>query len=512
MDLTPQQSAQLAQDRLACRSSLKAWSRYVGYEPAAHHLLIIRELERAAREPDVKVIINVPRGVGKSTFGSRIFPPWYISQPLPPWLSDRTPGDSSGRSILACSHSAHLVTGFGRWCRNKIKMKGRVLGYQLRSDTQAADEWETTNGGLYFAAGVGAGIAGHRADLGLIDDFLGSEEDADSEVIRDRQWEWYMGDFLPCLRPGASQVILATPRHEDDLQGRIKKTEGHLWRIIKIPWIAKEADPLGRTPGQRIWPEYVTDEMDRAARKSARIFSAQYQQEPTPEDGDVFQEKWLTSYTPKQLPKNLRIYIGSDHAISKKEEANNSVFLPHGLCDDGFLWLLPDAIYGHLSSKEQVDAIFKLARLMKERYGNVHWTAEKCHISDALGPYITDKMKEDRFFFNIEEVHPAKDKRTRASSIAALAQAGMVRYPTFATWWPQMRRELLGFDNLGEDDFVDAHAHVGRKVDELIVPRRPKEKPLDDLTDLINRPFHFSVKNLRLQGAFEHKLVTVDDN
>ena len=513
LNLTPQQSAEYLLQRRQCRASFNAWCEYCGYVPAAHHLIINAELQRAATEPDVRVIINVPRGVGKSTYGSKLFPPWFLAQPVPPWLSDRLPGESQGRCILSASHSADLVKGFGRFGRNIIKRRGRVLGYQLKPDVMAADEWETTNGGLYKAVGVGAGVAGNRADLGLIDDFLGNEEDADSEVIRDRQWEWYMGDFLPMLRPGASIVILATPRHEDDLQGRLKKTEAGRWKVIKIPWIAKENDILGRAPGQRIWPEYVTDEMDRNARKSARIFSAQYQQEPTPEAGDVFQADWLIPYTPDQLPKNLRIYVGSDHAITKKEEGNRSVFMAHGLDSRGFLWVLPDCVYGQLSAKEQVMAICNMVERLKKEYGNCHWIAEKCHISDALGPFLTDEKDLRGLHFTMEEVVPKRDKRTRAAAISGLAQDGRVRYPTFAPWWHIMLRELLGFDNLGEDDFVDAHAHVGRKIDEMRIPGGPRPPVSEDM------PPRFDLSNITMswvekQGAFEKELASQqsDDN
>jgi hypothetical protein len=42
---------------------------------------------------------------------------------------------------------------------------------------------------------VGTGIAGFRAKLGLIDDPIRSRQDADSELIRDRIWDWYINDF-----------------------------------------------------------------------------------------------------------------------------------------------------------------------------------------------------------------------------------------------------------------------------------------------------------------------------
>jgi hypothetical protein len=48
------------------------------------------------------------------------------------------------------------------------------------------------------------GIAGFRADLAVIDDPVRSREDADSQAVRDRTWDWYKTDLLPaCGRVAA---------------------------------------------------------------------------------------------------------------------------------------------------------------------------------------------------------------------------------------------------------------------------------------------------------------------
>lgn len=77
-----------------------------------------------------------------------------------------------------------------------------MLGLALASDSQAAGRWSLTAGGEYFAAGVGVGIAGFRADLAVIDDPVRSRADADSQHVRDMNFEWYKADLLPRMRPG----------------------------------------------------------------------------------------------------------------------------------------------------------------------------------------------------------------------------------------------------------------------------------------------------------------------
>jgi hypothetical protein len=55
----------------------------------------------------------------------------------------------------------------------------------------------------------------------VIDDPVRSREDADSQAVRDRTWDWYKTDLLTRLRPGGRVVLIQTRWHEDDLAGRI---------------------------------------------------------------------------------------------------------------------------------------------------------------------------------------------------------------------------------------------------------------------------------------------------
>jgi hypothetical protein len=105
--------------------------------------------------------------------------------------------------------------------RNLIAEHHETLGIALASDSQAAGRWTLASGAEYFAAGVGTGIAGFRADGAIIDDPLRSREDADSETIREKIWEWYKSDLMTRLRPGGFVVLIQTRWHEDDLAGRV---------------------------------------------------------------------------------------------------------------------------------------------------------------------------------------------------------------------------------------------------------------------------------------------------
>ena len=61
---------QLLEERraLAIRQSFIEWCRHCGFEPAAHHRLLISELEKVARGETVRLAIFMPPGSAKSTY------------------------------------------------------------------------------------------------------------------------------------------------------------------------------------------------------------------------------------------------------------------------------------------------------------------------------------------------------------------------------------------------------------------------------------------------------------
>src|SRR3981189_1313807 len=126
-------------------------------------------------------------------------------------------------------------------------------GIRLSADSPAAGRWELENGGEYYAAGVGAAIAGLRAGGALIDDPIRSREDADSAHVRAKIFDWYKSDLLTRLAPGGWVILIQTRWHEDDLAGRIiaeMERGGERWDIVSLPAEAEAGDLLGRDPGQ----------------------------------------------------------------------------------------------------------------------------------------------------------------------------------------------------------------------------------------------------------------------
>lgn len=451
--------------RRSARRDLVAWARLCGYEPAAHHLLILQKLHEAVHGDIRRLALFLPPGSAKSTYASVLFPPWYLAQ-------------HPQTTILACSHSADLAEAFGRRNRNLISDNGKVLGYDLTTDSQAAGKWATTTGGEFFCAGVGGRIAGRRADLAVIDDPIGSKEDAYSEIVRQKIWDWYNYDFRTRLKPNARVILIQTRWHEDDLAGRLLSPETgnpDEWTVINLPLLAEDADPLGRVPGEVLWPDYYTPQMVADAKKDEDVFNCLYQQNPTPKEGNFFKRDWIEPYLyrAEELPRNLRFYCASDHAVSLKQEADLTCLLPVGVDENDVIYVLPDLFWTKADSGEVVEA---MVALMKRRKPHTWW-AEAGHISKSIGPFLTRRMQESKVYTFVEESTPSRDKPTRAQSIRGRMKMGMVRFPREAHWWPKAFTELLAFPGGKHDDFVDALAHIGLGLDTLAAAPGQKRLP-----------------------------------
>jgi predicted phage terminase large subunit-like protein len=444
------------------------WCRSLGFDPAAHHRLILDELctlmEQSAYDT---LLIFAPPGSAKSHYVSVAFPAW--------WLAQRPKAN-----VIAASHSAELAAKWGRRVRNLIAAHAEDLHIALAPDSHAADRWALKSGGEYLAAGVQAGIAGFRADLGIIDDPFGSREDAFSERVRDRVWDWYINDFSARLKPGAKRIIMHTRWHTDDLAGRIierAETSGHPVRVVSLPAIAEADDVLGRQPGEYLWDEpdgydYASFLRRRHAETSPMEWAALYQQQPVPEQGNHFKLEWIKYYD--TLPANLRKYGASDYAVT----ARGGDFTEHGvggIDSNGDLYLL-DWWYGQTETDRWVEHFLDLASL----HGTLCWAEEQGQIIKSLGPFIDRRMRERGLFIVREQYTSGHDKVARSQSIRGRLAMGKVLFPRHAPWTKHVVAQLLAFPAGKHDDAVDVLALFGRMLDKMNsapARRRPARPP-----------------------------------
>jgi predicted phage terminase large subunit-like protein len=447
--------------RRALRRDFGRWCEHAlapqGFAPAAHHRLLIHELQAVADGLQDRLMVFMPPGSAKSTYTSDLFPAWFLAQ-------------GRDRRVIATSNTADLAGTFSRRVRGRIREHGPALGYQL--EREAEDLWTTTNGGEYRAAGIGGVITGLRADLALIDDPVKSREEADSAARRARVWEWFQDDLRTRLRPGAAVVVVQTRWHEDDLSGRLLQGQRDQWRVVSLPAEAEEDDPLGRKPGEMLWGDdgygYAASLTRVKAEASTRSWSALYQQRPVPDTGDYFHSEWL--HLADSLPDRatMRIYGGSDYAVT----ANGGDYTVHmvvGMDPNGRLWLL-DLWRGQTAADAWIEAFCDLVR----QWRPMGWAEETGQIRAGIGPFLDRRMRE-RQAYVVRHLFPTRgDKAVRAQSIRGRMALDGLHLPRQAAWRQALEAELLTFPAGKHDDQVDALGLVGQLLDKMVAGLAPK--------------------------------------
>jgi predicted phage terminase large subunit-like protein len=508
------QIASVLRHRLNVRTSLAAWCEHNGFTPAAHHKLLIGKLEKLTLPPspsgeeagghedgthpptlhqfsetlqlgiadrDISIPHNDPKqggftnpglkldrlavfmppGAAKSTYASILFPPWYLAH-------------NPGHSVIAASHTADLAAKWGRRVRNIIKENGHLLGYALAEDSQAADRWETDSGAEYGAFGVGGSVTGRRADLIVIDDPVRSREDAESETIREKTWDWYISDLYTRLKPGGRIVLIQTRWHEDDLAGRILANMdggGDRWDVLSLPAIAEHDDALGRAPGEPLWPEW--EDLEALDRKreavGPRNWTALYQQRPAPEEGDFFKAEWLKVSDTRPPLSEMKVYGGSDYAVTS-DGGDYTVHVVVGLDSANRMHLL-DVWRGQTTTEVWIEKLCDLIKLWKP----MAWAEETGQIKSGVGPFI-DRMQRERKAWCFRETFPTRgDKAVRAQSIRGRMALEGLYCPFNASWFPEFRRELLSFPAGKYDDQVDALGLIGQLLDKMLLGAAAKQ-------------------------------------
>ena len=440
--------------RRMARISLIEFAKYTNpiYEVAPHHKLICDALERVLSGECKRLMITMPPRHGKSELASRRFPSYAM-------------GRYPQKQIIAASYNSDLASDFGREVRNIVdspEFHNLFPDTSLSADSKAANRWHTNKGGMYVAAGVGTAITGRGADILLIDDPFKDRQEADSEITRQRVWDWYTSTAYTRLMPGGAVVVINTRWHDDDLSGKLLAEAdrgGDKWEVLSLPAIKD---------GNALWPEWYPLERLEQIRSvlPARDWNALYQQNPIPDDGDYFKAAWFGEYD--ELPPNLRMYGASDYAVTD----GGGDFTEHGVVgvDGSNNIYIVDWWKGQTTSDVWIDA--KCDLIIKH---SPHcWFGESGPIRRAVEPFMMRRMQEREAYCRIEWLASISDKPSRARPIQALASMGKVFFPKNAVWKSELMIQILRFPAAKHDDGVDVLSLFGRGMEFIRPPKSRK--------------------------------------
>ena len=443
------------------------YSHHGRWKPARHLKMICELLESVERGELKKLILTLPPRHGKSMSVTESFPSWYL-------------GRHPDRRVIEASYGADLAKQFGRANRSKLEEFGmEIFGVTVDPKNSSVTDWGILgrSGGM-LSVGIGGGITGKGADIFIVDDPVKNWKEAFSETTRESIWNEWTASILTRIHADGAIIIIATRWHEDDLVGRIleqDKTEGE-WTVLNIPCEAEEPkegeepDPLGREPGEPLWPEQGYDAEWLAKKKrdvGAKAWESLYQGHPTPGQGFLFKRQYFKSFREhwngkeatyelittggsKLWPASLcKVFQTCDVAGSTKTSADYFCLGTFALTPDNELLIL-DMFRARMEGPDQPDFIQQQYLARRPLMVGVE--------SKNMGLTLFQSLV--RMGLPIVELKPDADKFTRAMPAAARYSTGTIYHPVHATWLDDAESELCAFPHGAHDDQVDVVAYA----------------------------------------------------
>lgn len=182
------------------RIDLLEFIRYVreGYESNWHHEAICNALMGwiDGTGPE-RLMLFMPASNGKSEIVSRC---------LPAFLMGMKPCN-----VIACSHTQSLANDMSNDVREIMRGEEfRVLFGDKLGSGGAVEAWRTLDGSRYSCAGIGGPVTGKHFHYGIIDDPVKNSEEAFSETMREKAWQWYTRVFRTRRIGGNARMLLTT--------------------------------------------------------------------------------------------------------------------------------------------------------------------------------------------------------------------------------------------------------------------------------------------------------------
>lgn len=428
-----------------------------GFIDGKHIQLMCKELEKVeasveAKDP-IRFQLFLPPGSMKSKL-LNLFVTWCLGR-HPKW------------NILHIGHSTSFAEdNFGRQIRDVIKSPeyGSIFpDTKVRSDVRASGRWSTTQGGQYYATGVGTRIAGRRAHISICDDVI-SEQTAYSKLERDKINKWYVPGLQSRLLPNGAEVIVNTRWHLEDLSGylvKIDSTSRRPWNIISIPALLdkKSADLLGLKEGESFWPEFWTTDVLMEKKDSdgmtKQTWASLYMQSPVAEEGNIIKEEDCLFWDSETPPKVSYVLISMDTAFSTSNSADYSAITVWGIFKQKFT--------NHKGDEEMISCMI-LLDAEKGRWDfsdlcNKTVEYNRAYFPDSIiiekrasGQSLLQEMR--RRALPVREYIPERDKVTRLHASTPFFEAGRVFFPQ-RKWAEEVINELTLFPHVQHDDYTD---------------------------------------------------------
>ena len=323
----------------------------------------------------------------------------------------------------------------------------------LRLVSKAAGRWNTNKGGDYFSIGVGGAVTGKGADLLIIDDPHSEQEaqvGAYNPEVFDKVFEWYTSGPRQRLQPGGAICIVMTRWHKRDLTGKILKASIETeraddWKVIEFPAIMPD--------GKALWSEFWSLSELKILREELPItkWQAQYQQDPTSEEGAIVKRDWWNIWE-SEIPPRCEFIIQSwDTAFLKTQRSDYSA------CTTWGVFLNEETNAYNLMLLDSYQERLEFPDLKRIAFGYYKEWQPDAFIVEAKATGMPLIFELRQMGIPVSEFTPSRgnDKISRVNSVADLFASGVVWCPE-TKWAEEVIEQFASFPSGDHDDLVDS--------------------------------------------------------
>jgi predicted phage terminase large subunit-like protein len=416
-----------------------------------------------------------------------------VTETLPSYFLGRNPY----KRVIVAAYNDDLANQFGRKNLDKVKQFGpELFGIQVAKSPNSVSYFELDNkAGACLSKGLRSGITGRPAELFIIDDPTKDPMEAESLVHRERVWTEWLQAIKARFAPGTKVLIISTRWHEDDLIGRVLQSEGDVdsggvVQYINLPCEAEENDPIGRKPGDPLFPNIGRDAEWVRKTKAGYMrgvntggpsaWYALFQGRPKIRSGNMFKESWFNFWYPRTSKNPGAVAVeGPDGNMINKDA------LPLPLEFDELLqsWdctfkdeITSDFVVGTVWGRRGID--YYLLDIARRQMSIVDTMYEIERLSDkwpnarlkliedkANGPAVIQLLRNK--ITGLVAIPAIKSKAGRAQATMSDFESGhvFIPHPIVHRWSWDVINEFTSFPNGIHDDIVDSCVHALNRFD-----------------------------------------------
>jgi predicted phage terminase large subunit-like protein len=458
------------------------WASDGDWEPAPHLLLLSDEIVNMVVNDSCDVLlVELPVRHGKSEFCSKYVPAWFMCR----WPDLK---------VGIVSHTAKLAQDFSDQVRLILREVGEAFDVEVSKNTRAKDLWRLEGRrGECWAFGTDGSLTGRGFHLGVLDDPMDAT-DGFSANARSSLNTWYTRKWLtrrekpkrrqnvdgaPLAQRRPKQLVVMSRYADDDLSGWLQThAQGQRVKVLHLPALAGDDDALGREVGEALWPDAYPLEWLHAARQADPFtFASQYQQEPVPDGGAVFdpssflyfdeidagdQRLWVLDTLDGRVSVaqgECWLFQTIDPAATKNSWSDYTVISTWaafpGKAGDVPKLILVDRV----RERQEFDTVEALAVAAFRK-----WQPSYVGVEDAsYGKILYGRLL--RQGIPCRRLSPVADKISRSQTAKVMCHAGQVFFPRQAPWIAEWVRELSQFPLASaHDDQVDTFSYAALEI------------------------------------------------